>query len=689
VQRQAADLVAELKGEAEAADRDLRLLARLPDVRGPREGPKFRTDDKGVMAQLAEPSADEQFADAFREWGLDVDATPTAEAAARLTGRPPAVVTEVIAALDEWAEVRRQQGRPEAEWARLAALAAALDDDPGPTRRELRAILARRQLPVERALGALSAALRPVPVPVAVPLGADRGRLRQLAGQVEPASEPVLGLLTLTRALRVAGEEALAEQLLRAAIAARPREVVLYHALGQLLQEQEPPRWAEAEACYTAARALRPHLGESLATALIGSGHDRQGLALLDRLVKETPDNPYLHGQQGRALHDKGDLEGAIACYRKVIALAPKGAIAHYNLGNALHDKGDLEGAIACFRQAIALDPTLAPAHTSLGVALRDKGDLAGAIACWRKAITLDPKDAPAHNNLGAALYGKGDVEGAVACYRRALALAPKGARVHFNLGLALRDKGDLEGAVACYRRALALAPKGAQVHFKHAEAHGALGQALLALGRWAEARDATRRCLDLLPPRHPLRAYATQQLQRCERMLALEARLPAVLQGKEKPAGAERPEFAGLCQATKRYAAAARFYADAFAADPKLAADLRAAHRYNAACAAALAAAGQGEDARKLADEDRTRLRKQALDWLRADLTAQTKQLKSWWPGEAGQAREALRHWQKDADLAGLREKAALDKLPAAERDAWQRLWADVAALLKRAQEK
>jgi hypothetical protein len=38
---------------------------------------------------------------------------------------------------------------------------------------------------------------------------------------------------------------------------------------------------------------------------------------------------------------------------------------------------------------------------------------------------------------------------------------------------------------------------------------------------------------------------------------------------------------------------------------------------------------------------------------------------------------------------VTGLRDKAVLDKLPAAERDAWQRLWADVDALLRRAQEK
>src|SRR5262249_16807387 len=38
------------------------------------------------------------------------------------------------------------------------------------------------------------------------------------------------------------------------------------------------------------------------------------------------------------------------------------------------------------------------------------------------------------------------------------------------------------------------------------------------------------------------------------------------------------------------------------------------------------------------------------------------------------------LRHWQKDSDLAGLRDAAALAKLSAEERGAYARLWADVA---------
>jgi hypothetical protein len=72
-------------------------------------------------------------------------------------------------------------------------------------------------------------------------------------------------------------------------------------------------------------------------------------------------------------------------------------------------------------------------------------------------------------------------------------------------------------------------------------------------------------------------------------------------------------------------------------------------------------------------------------LDWLRADLALLTKQLQSWWPGQTDEARKKLRHWQQDPDLAGVRDKEALAKLPEAEREAWRKLWADVADLLRK----
>ncbi|HKB35019.1 MAG TPA: serine/threonine-protein kinase, partial [Gemmataceae bacterium] len=94
VRQEAEELAQTLKEESDAAVRDRVLLTALMEAHGPlrNEGPRFQKDEKGLMVELAPASADEQFREAFRAWGLDVDATPTAAAAARLGARPAAVV---------------------------------------------------------------------------------------------------------------------------------------------------------------------------------------------------------------------------------------------------------------------------------------------------------------------------------------------------------------------------------------------------------------------------------------------------------------------------------------------------------------------------------------------------------------------------------------------------------------------
>src|SRR5262249_50569117 len=162
----------------------------------------------------------------------------------------------------------------------------------------------------------------------------------------------------------------------------------------------------------------------------------------------------------------------------------------------------------------------------------------------------------------------------------------------------ALAGKGQVDEAIACYQKAIALDPKLAY-------GHAMLGQALLGRGRYAEARAATARALELLSENDPHRAWMAQQLQSCKRLAKLEGRFPRLLEGADQAASArESLDVALMCHHQRRNAAAARFCAGAFAADPKLADDLRAAHRYSAACYAALAAAGQGEDAAKLDDK-------------------------------------------------------------------------------------
>jgi hypothetical protein len=52
-------------------------------------------------------------------------------------------------------------------------------------------------------------------------------------------------------------------------------------------------------------------------------------------------------------------------------------------------------------------------------------------------------------------------------------------------------------------------------------------------------------------------------------------------------------------------------------------------------------------------------------------------------WRAAAG---ATLTHWQGDADLRGIRHPWPLLRLPAEERRQWQKLWAEVDALLRKA---
>jgi hypothetical protein len=84
-----------------------------------------------------------------------------------------------------------------------------------------------------------------------------------------------------------------------------------------------------------------------------------------------------------------------------------------------------------------------------------------------------------------------------------------------------------------------------------------------------------------------------------------------------------------------------------------------------------------------------RLRLRKQALDWLRADLAAHAKQLQAANPNGRAAVERTMQHWQKDADLAGVRDREALSKLPEAERKEWESHWAEVQHLIARARKE
>src|SRR5262249_44954675 len=191
----------------------------------------------------------------------------------------------------------------------------------------------------------------------------------------------------------------------------------------------------------------------------------------------------------------------------------------------------------------------------------------------------------------------------------------------------------------------------------------------------------------------HPT-AWVSHVLRREAEAMILP-NLPAFLQGNYEPQdNDERLALLGNCQSQGRYGAAARLYADAFAADPDLADNLTTECRYRtarveypvddrmevlntecrylAARCAALAGCGLGKDAAMLSVEERTRWRQQARAWLEADLAVWARSLDGGFQADRDLARKMLTHWQVEPDLAGLREPQALDELSPDERKDW-----------------
>jgi tetratricopeptide (TPR) repeat protein len=631
------------------------------------------------------------------------------------TIRASAIRESIFAALDDWAQAETDLQKSQ----RLLRLANRVDEL-DPWRQAVREAVAQRD---ERRLYHLARANREgKPTPGVVLL---------LAGTFQKENEEVTALL---RRMQLE----------------KPSDFWVSVTLGYRFHEQK--KHQEAAECYLVAVALRPDSAmahSDLGLALRDKGKVDEAVACFKRAIDIEPKLPHAHSNLGIAFRDKGKVDEAIESHHRAIAIDPKFAPAHYGLGNALRDKGKVDEAIECYQRAIAIDPKFAGPHNNLGVMLKDRGKVDEAISCYRRAIAIDPKHAQAHSNLGVAMKTKGKVNEAIACFKKAIDNDSKDALAHYNLGNALRDKDRVEQAIECYQTAIAIDPKYTMAHhalgvafhskgevdnaitsFKKAliidsrdakthynlgvslfskgkvddaiacfkgaieldaeiaHFHGALGQALMQRAEFVEAEKALRRSLTLFPLGHPLRGPMLDLRRQCRQQLAADGKLKAFLAGKGASAdAATQVQMADLAQQPfhRLSLTAARLYRDAFARQPRLA----DAHRYNAACAAALAGTGQGKDVVPLDDRQRTLWLKQALDWLRTDLAAHALKINGRLRGSANQSRKTLEHWIEDPDLAGVRDERSLAMLPEKEREQWRKLWADVAALIKKVEEK
>jgi serine/threonine-protein kinase len=516
-----------------------------------------------------------------------------------------------------------------------------------------------------------------------------RPQLLQLAGaafETSPQpSEHELALLALL--LRKTGSPSEGSRLLGEACRRRPKNFWVHREMGVALALEG--RFVDAAAFYRIAVTLRPENADALAglgTVLARGGQTEDALAAYRRAVELSPKSASLHTRLVEGLANAGYWEEAEAACRRALEVDPANPHPPFRLAEVLYRYKRVEDAMIQCRKAVEIAPQLEEAHYTLGELLAQAGRHEDAVNSFRKVTTLRATKPPpgvvkaarfpADLRLAQELAAAGRGAEAIAVLDAAAARDPKDFRLPLEAGKLYRSQGKLEDAAESFDKAATLLPS-------RSWALEELAAARLDQGRFADARAAAER-LAAIPGRPEERRAWRRQLDLCDSLLAIDADLPAILAGKERPAdAATQRALAEWCLKHKRLtAAAAGFYEAAFSARPSLADDLEAADRADAARAVALAGCGVGEDVASISAESRATLRKLALVRLTADYNAWAERHRVGKPGDRTAAAAAARSWQKNEDLAAVRDEQGLAKLPADERRAWQALWAKVAAL-------
>jgi Flp pilus assembly protein TadD len=399
-------------------------------------------------------------------------------------------------------------------------------------------------------------------------------------------------------------------------------------------------------------------------------GRHEESIAASREANRLQPGLASIHNQIGWALKAQGKRAEAIAAFREANRVQPDDAEALRNLGSALADEGKFEEAIAAFREVIRLHPDALNAFNSLGATLCDvKHDYEAAAEIFREGLRFSPGDTRTRSNLGEALAQQGKLDEAILAFREAIRLRPGLGSAHCNLGYCLRRKGQYPEALASFQRVQEV---GRQMTATDLQGRG-----------W---KPSLQRSLE----QSAASSVTLQWVHEVEQMIALAPKLEALVQVRAQPAdAAERFTLARMCADREWYAAAARFWADAFTTDPERASDLQAELHYCAARAAALAAAGKTKDTPPSDEAARAKLRQQARDWLLADLAAYAKCLDGKDRQAPGLVLNRVAPWKYDPQLASLRDPDAVAKLPAEEQEACRRLWTEVEAVLQKTQEK
>jgi tetratricopeptide (TPR) repeat protein len=411
---------------------------------------------------------DEEFAVAFRAYGIDLEALSPAEAAARI-GRA-SIRPALVKALDEWAMMcQRARDKKNSFWKKLVEIAR--DADPDDWRTRLRTALLRR----------------------------DRPALEKLAGELPVREEPPATAFLAGDALLGLGSVDKALAVLREAQRHHTEDFWINSQLGWINKTGFPsPRYDDALRCYMACLALRPRNVQTRVTMgelLLGKGALDDAVAEFSKVLEQEPTNMWALSGRARAYERLGDYPRAFADVNKAIELNPENAMLRNNRGFFYNQRHEFDKALPDLMVAVALGPKYALAWRNRAWAYRGlhRHDL--AVPDITRGIELEPTYGFAWRQRSWSYRALRQYDKALADLNKALELDPS-FQVQNDLAWYLitcpaRNLRDVPRAVQLAGKAVELVPRD-----RHC--WNTLGAAQYYAGQWRVAIESVKKAMEL-----------------------------------------------------------------------------------------------------------------------------------------------------------------------------------------------
>ena len=195
----------------------------------------------------------------------------------------------------------------------------------------------------------------------------------------------------------------------------------------------------------------------------------------------------------GRSFLRSGRGEEAYAIFSALVANNPNDGGFVYGRGRAQFLLGRLDAAMEDYARARQLDPGAFWIHTGVAQVIRARGDYAKALEEIDKGLNLRSDDPTAMTEKGEILLRVGRTQEALKLVQDALVYDAFSPAAHLLLGRLRLAEYDGSGALNAMTEATRRAPTSM-------DAHLGLAEALLSIGRTAEAEASLNKMLSFGP---------------------------------------------------------------------------------------------------------------------------------------------------------------------------------------------